>query len=141
MIRVVLDTNVLISATFWTGTSFCVFQLVEQGSLILILSKEILQEYDEIVHSDEIVQKPAYQQERISAVKKVLELATLVEPQQRITVIKEDPDDDKFLEAAVEGKATHLISQDKKHILPIKEFHGIKIVTPEEFLAIFKESQ
>lgn len=140
MIRVVIDTNVLVSATFWTGTSFHILQLVEQGQLILILSKAILEEYDEIVHSDEIIQKPSYQEERIAAIKKVFELAMIVEPKQRIAAIKADPDDDKFLEAAVEGKATCIISQDKKHILPIKEFRGIKIVTPEEFLVLLRES-
>ena len=91
MIRVVLDTNVLVSATFWTGTSFRILNLIEQKNIILILSKAILEEYDKIVHSDEIIEKPAYQQDCVAAVKKIFELAILIEPQQRIIVIKDDP--------------------------------------------------
>jgi len=64
----------------------------------------------------------------------VLDLATLVEPKEHLKVIKDDPDDDKFLEASIEGNADYLVTQDKKHILPLKEFRGTKIVTPEEFL-------
>jgi putative PIN family toxin of toxin-antitoxin system len=135
MKRVVLDTNVLISATFWTGASFRVLKLIEQGKVNLILSKAILQEYDKIVHSDEIIHKAAYQQQRIASVQKVLQLAILVEPKEQLNIIKDDPDDDKFLEAAAEGAADYLVTQDKKHILPLKEFRKTKIITPEEFLA------
>lgn len=135
--RVVLDTNVLISGTFWTGASFKILQLIDQGKLTLILSKEILQEYDRIVHSDEILQKPAFKQERIAAVYKLAQLAIMVEPKERFKIIKEDPDDDKFLEAAITGKAEFIISQDGKHLLPIKEFRDIKIIAPDEFLKLF----
>ncbi len=139
MITVVLDTNVLVSATFWTGASFCILELIGQGKVKIVISKTILEEYNEIVNSDEIIQKPAYQHQRITSVHKVIQLATLVDPKEKIRFIKDDPDDDKFLEAAVEGKADYIVTQDKKHILPIKEFQGTKIVTPEEFLSLISQ--
>ena len=55
---------------------------------------------------------------------------------EKIKVIKDDPDDDKFLEAAVEGKADYIISKDKKHLLVLKKFRNIPIMPPEEFLKI-----
>ena len=88
------------------------------------------------MHSDEIIQKQAFQQERKDAVLKILQLAVLVEPKEHITAVKDDPDDNKFIEAAIAANASHIITQDKKHLIPLKEFRGIKIVTPEMFLSL-----
>lgn len=53
--RVVLDTNVLVSGTFWEGASFRVLQLADQGVLTWVVSKPILEEYLRVLHSGEIV--------------------------------------------------------------------------------------
>ena len=53
--RIVLDTNVLISGTFWSGDSFRILQLVEKKKLKCYTSKEILEEYDRVMHSEEII--------------------------------------------------------------------------------------
>ena len=65
----------------------------------------------------------------------ILENAILVEPSKKLDIVKEDSDDNKFLEAAITGNAGYVITQDK-HLLKIKEFQGIKIVKPEQFLEI-----
>ncbi len=57
----------------------------------------------------------------------------LVEPSTKIKVVKDDPEDDKFVETAVEGDAYFIVTQDK-HLLKLKDYQGIKIITPEEFL-------
>ncbi len=134
MLRVVLDTNVLVSGTFWSGQSSHIIKLVEQGKLVLIVSKAILREYDEIIHSEEIRQKVKHHTERAQAALKLAQFGTFVEPKERIRAVKDDPDDDKFLEASIAGNAKYLISKDKNHLLPLKEFRGVKIITPEEFL-------
>jgi|SRR3989344_7649329 len=131
--RIVLDTNVLISGTFWTGTSYEVIQLIDKGKVKIITSKEILEEYDRILHSDEILEKKAYQSEKMTAVLKLVQIAIFVEPKEKFKVVEKDPDDDKFIDAAVEGKAEYIITQDE-HLLKLKEFRRIKIVKPEEFL-------
>ena len=51
----------------------------------------------------------------------------------KLKIVKEDPDDNKILECAVEGKADFIVSQDS-HLLKLREFHGIRIMSPEEFL-------
>ncbi|MEK6874382.1 MAG: putative toxin-antitoxin system toxin component, PIN family [Nanoarchaeota archaeon] len=76
--RVVLDTNVLISDTFWTGNSFKILRLVDKGKLKLILSKEILEEYDHVVHIDEILEKSAYREDRVDVVRQLLSMVSLV---------------------------------------------------------------
>ena len=67
----------------------------------------------------------------------VLEKSILVIPKRKVNVVKDDPDDNKFIEAALEGKADYIVTQDR-HLLNIKEFEGIKMVTPKEFLRILK---
>ena len=57
----------------------------------------------------------------------------LVDPKERIHFVKKDPDDDKILECAVEGSADFIVSGDK-HLLTIKAYRGIKILTAREFL-------
>lgn len=116
---VVLDTNVLISGTFWTGDSFQVIQIVDKGRVRLIVSKEILDEYDCVLHSDEILEKKAYQPEKVAAVLKLVQLATIVEPKEKFKVVRKDPSDDKFIDAAVDGKVDYIISQDE-HLLKLK---------------------
>ena len=59
----------------------------------------------------------------------------IVHPKSKFNVVKDDPDDDKIIEAAVEGKAEYIITQDN-HLLKLKEFKGIKIVTPKDFLEL-----
>ena len=56
----------------------------------------------------------------------------IVEPKEKIEAVKDDPKDDIFIETAVAGNVDYIISQDN-HLLKLKEFRGIKIITPEEF--------
>jgi predicted nucleic acid-binding protein len=52
-------------------------------------------------------------------------------------VIKENDDDNRILECAIEGRVQYLISGDRKHLLPLKEYQGAKILSPAEFLKLF----
>lgn len=60
------------------------------------------------------------------------------QPKQKFDVIKEDKDDNKFLEAAVEGKADYIVSGDKD-LLRLENFMGIKIISPSEMVLILKQ--
>jgi len=62
--------------------------------------------------------------------------STMVTPTRKINVVLEDPTDDKFIECAVEGESDYIITNDK-HLLKIKEFEGIKIIIPYEFLRLY----
>ena len=61
----------------------------------------------------------------------ILKNSILIEPTSKIEAIKEDLDDNKFIEVAVDGKANFIVSQDR-HLLNLKEFQGIRIVSPNE---------
>src|SRR3989344_1653972 len=66
------------------------------------------------------------------SLKKILLFVNLMEPKQKINVVKDDPDDNKVIECAIESSSDYIITYDK-HLLRIKEYKGIKIITPEEF--------
>jgi len=62
--------------------------------------------------------------------------ADLVFPVDRARGAIKDPDDEIFLECALAGEATHIVSGDKKHLLPLREWRGIKILAADSFLAL-----
>ena len=139
MIKVVFDSNILVSATFWTGDSFTVLNQADKGVIKNFLSKEIEEEYRRVITSEEIIEK----QERLrlnmqEIVERVIITSMIVIPKRKITAVKDDPDDDKIIECAVEGKVNYIITQDN-HLLKLKDFEGIRIVTPKEFLDILKK--
>lgn len=134
--KVTLDTNILISGTFWTGNSFKILEFIDNKKLDCVLSKEILKEYYEKANSDEIMDKVENKGLIIfKIVEKVISNAIIVFPKEKLNVVKEDPDDNKILECALEGNVDYVVTQDK-HLLKLKEFKNIKIVTPKQFLKI-----
>ena len=83
--KVVLDTNVVVSGTFWTGSSFRILELVNKGKIRIITSLPILREYDRVIHSEEILDKTTvYQQARIKATLNILNNNIIVEPNERL---------------------------------------------------------
>ncbi len=132
--RVVADTNVLISATFWNGDSHTIIEMVERKELTLLLSKSILEEFSEVLNSEEIQEKIIDKNLVLKrSVERIMSLSEIVEPSKHFSIIQNDPDDDTFLDCAIEGNAEFIITQDH-HLLNLKEFKGIKIVTPSDFL-------
>lgn len=134
MKRVTTDTNILISATFWHGTSAKIIQRVENKEIILVLSPSILEEYREVLASDEIQAKIKNKNlEMALSFQKICGLAEIINPISIVAVVDDDPDDNKILECAIDGKVDYIITNDK-HLLVFKEHQSIKIMTPEEFL-------
>ncbi|MBI2652155.1 putative toxin-antitoxin system toxin component, PIN family [Candidatus Woesearchaeota archaeon] len=136
--KITADTNILISATFWYGDSFKIIKLVERKIINLILSKNIIQEYSEVLKYDElqskIKNKNLYTRYTLQ---KIISFSEIIEPKEKVNIIMEDTDDNKVLECAKEGKAEYIITNDN-HLLKLKEFGGIKIITPAEFLRLIK---
>jgi len=69
-------------------------------------------------------------------ISKLVSISQIVEPKKKISVVKDDPDDNKIIECAIEAKADYIISQDK-HLLKLKSYKNIKIITPDDFLSKF----
>ena len=137
MIRITVDTNVLVSATFWYGASYRIIELVEKGKVELVLSEAIIQEFSAVLEYEEIKKKIVNKRLlMLRAVEKLVLMSKILVPAIKIAVVKEDPDDDKVLECAVAGNVDYLVSKDN-HLLKIIKYGKIKIVSPEEFLNLF----
>jgi putative PIN family toxin of toxin-antitoxin system len=132
--KVTLDTNVLISGTFWTGDSFKILNLIDKGEIKCVLSEEILKEYKRIIKSEEITEKIKEKDLLLKkVVQKVIINSKIVKPQIKLDVVKEDKDDNKIIECAIKGKVDYIISKDK-HLLKLKKYKRIFIIKPEDFL-------
>jgi len=130
--KVVLDTNFLVSATQWDySVSHKLFEKLIRDNVEMFTTKEILEEFVEVLRRDFLYSD----EESKILIELILKFLLLVNPGKKVDAVKEDPDDNKILECALESGAEYIISYDK-HLLKIKEFNGIRIITPEEFLDV-----
>jgi putative PIN family toxin of toxin-antitoxin system len=137
-IKVTLDTNVLVSGTFWKGNSFKILDLIHKGFIECYLSNDILKEYYKIIFSNEIIEKNTFY--KVLALKIILFDTVLVFPSEKFNIIIEDPEDNKILECAFSGNSNFIVTHDK-HLLKMKSFKDINIVTPKDFLKYFQENK
>ena len=133
--RVVIDTNVYISALNFGGKPAQILMLFIRGEIEVCLSPFILNELERILR-----EKFGWEEERITDVlRRIREKAIEVHPRRRVSVIREKDDDNRILECALEGKAEYIISGDKRHLLPLGEYEGIRILSPDEFLRLIRK--
>lgn len=134
--RITVDTNTLISSTFWYGASDKIIARVEAKEMQLILSGEIIKEYIDVLEYEEIQDKIRDKQLVMKhTVKKIISISTIIEPKIKLDVVKDDPDDNKILECALAGNVDCIISNDK-HLLKLKKFENIPILKPDDFLKL-----
>ncbi len=130
--RIVVDTNVLISAFGWSGKPRILFQQIVDGKYELILSEKQFLEMERVLSYPKFHLSSDEKQRFLDILGNI---AYLVETHNDLSVIKEDPSDNMLLEAAVENGVGFIITGDN-HLLKLKEYREIKIVTPAQFLAM-----
>ncbi|CQH65480.1 homolog to endonuclease VapC (plasmid) [Halobacterium hubeiense] len=129
--KAVLDTNVLISSVIATGVPHDVVVKGFSSKYQIIVSVETLTEFRETLlkYPDRFgMDEDEVQQE----VETIRYFAEFVEPDEEITAVEDDPDDDKFLEAAVAGNVDYVVSGDQ-HLLDLDSFRNIEIIDPRTF--------
>ncbi len=129
MLRLVIDTNILISS-FFGGNPKRVIDLWKAGEITLCLSDEILEEYLRVIARLPIDPETKRGLIAILQEKKNIEWFS---PDSRHTIIREDPEDDKFIDCALAAGAECIISGDA-HLLKVKEYQTIPIRSPRDFL-------
>ena len=129
--RVVLDTNILISAFIFPGGSpEAVYRLALEGSIDLATSPVPLAEFGRI-----LAQKFGWDPATVGdAVAQVVRAGRVVRPSERVREVTADPDDDRVLEAAAEAMADVIVSGDR-HLLELGTWRGIRILKATDFLA------
>ena len=133
--KIVLDTNVLISAVIRPqGGAGVVLQRLRQRDFIALISRTTLSELAAVLHRPRLRAKYHLTDRRIRAVLRVIVLRSeLLHPQRKIRVCR-DPKDDQFLEIALAGKADAIVSGDAD-LLSLHPFEGIPIIPPSLFLS------
>lgn len=124
--RVVLDTNVLVSAALSDGPPYELLTLAEDGQLEVVTSPAILTELRDVLRRDRL---PFEGSEVDAFVGKVIDVCTVVEPDLELEVVPEDPDDDAIVECAVAADAGCIVSGDS-HLLDLGSHDGIPVHSP-----------
>jgi len=125
---VVLDTNIYISAFLFGGKPFEILRRIERFEIVLAYSQAIRSEMEEV-----LAYKFGWPAEMIDlACMPFWKIGSCVEPKMRVRACS-DPDDDWILECAVDARAQCIITGDK-HLLSMKSFEGILILTADQYL-------
>ncbi len=135
MIKVVLDTNVLVSAIVFGGKPRIILEKVIEGSLSLAISAPILDETRQVLSGKKFRYPPEVASSIIAEIESISEY---VIPTRHIDVLRNDPDDNVILECAYEFKADYMVSVDS-HLLELGNYEGVRIVAPREFIQILEE--
>jgi len=131
-LRVVLDTNIVISS-LWGGHPGMIMDRWKTGGFDLLLSDAILKEYLAVLARFRLSDKDLQERGLLFLDSP---FTSMVQPRETVTAVPADPTDNRFLECAVEGLAGYIVSGDR-HLLALKRFRGIPIVTARSFLAAF----
>jgi uncharacterized protein len=133
-LRVVLDTNVLVSALQYPGgPPESLYRLVVERRLELVSSEPLLSELRRV-----LIDKFDWDSNRVnSTLRQLARLGVIVDPTEEVADIAADPDDNRVLEAAATGTVDFVVSGDR-HLLALGSWRGIPIVSPAVFLAEWK---
>lgn len=134
MKKVVLDTNALISGLLWDGNEATIIEKAEKKEIQLFISPKILKELEGVLKREKFTKRLEDKEYTVEkAVAKIALITILIEPNININEIKEDPDDNRVLECAVSAEVDFIISGDN-HLLSLKRYSGIDIITASEFI-------
>lgn len=128
--KIVLDTNVFVSAILIGGVCEEIFHRARAGEYEIYVSPPILEELTNVLS-----RKFHWSGPQIATVLEDLKTFTkLINTKKRIKVIKMDDPDNRILECAVTAKASYIVTGDTHHLLPLKSYRKIRILSPFQFL-------
>lgn len=137
MIRAVLDTNIVVSALLAKSSSppVAIYQAFIAQRFLLVTSGLILEEVEEVLNRDYLVKVHGWKPAQVSSrIETLASLAMVVPDVPLPQPVSRDPDDDMFIVAALQRKAGYIVGGDKKHLLKLGEYEGIRILTARQFV-------
>jgi uncharacterized protein len=137
MIRIILDTNLFVSALLKPGSiPDRIIQLVRDEKVLLLLSDSICDEISRVLAYPKIRKRLTASDEELFNFVQLLGTVAIITPGTlNLPLLDADPDDTKYLVCAVEGHADFIVSGDH-HLTDLVMYRGIRIVTPADFLQI-----
>lgn len=139
MLKVVLDANLFVSATLTEkGHPASIIDAWREGKFELIISTSILKEIRRVVFYPKVRKASPWTDEEVENLLKDIEKSGIKTPENiKLEIVEKDPTDDKYITAAVEGKAAYIITGDR-HLLDLRVYKEIEIIRPAEFLRILE---
>jgi putative PIN family toxin of toxin-antitoxin system len=128
--KVVIDTNVLMSGIFWTGAPNKLLKAWYQNAFNLVLSPPILEEY---IRVNAILAERYEGVDASSVIELIAGRSEMYEPVELNESICDDPDDDKFVVCAISAGCSYIVSGDK-HLLNVSGYSGIQVLKPASFV-------
>lgn len=127
--KVVLDTNILISAIIFGGKPGQILYSVIEEKVIAVTSPVLISELKEVFSK----KFPLRETDFKLAIKNIEEIFRTIQPKKTINILKDD-DDNRILEVALESGCSYIVTGDRD-LLDLRTFKNIKIVTPDNFLS------
>lgn len=132
MQRIVLDTNVIVSALISEGIPFKIInELAFEKKVIICISGPIFEEYVEVLNRPKFSEFKDFRSKAEVFISKIEDIAIKFSPDIKLNIIS-DEDDNKFLELSIFAKVDFLITGNTNDFTQ-KEYEGVKIVTPREY--------
>lgn len=131
--RTLCDTNVLVSAFIAGGPPSRVIDASIDGRIELVLADPVIDELERV-----LTLKLGFEPERVRDITALLidiSVARIDAPTQPVEAITGDPDDDVVLACGVNADVQLIVSGDRRHMLPVREHRGIRIISPQALLA------
>ncbi len=135
-LRVVFDANVFIAALLTEGLSNILYVMSSRGEFHLIISPEIIVELKNKLASKKFGLNSFSIDEFVA---QITSFATLVRLEEKVTIVKSDPSDNKIIETAIAGDANLIVTYDK-HLLKLKKYQNIGVVHPKTLTWIIPDS-
>ena len=135
MIRVVLDTNILISGVLHIGKPSKILDLALQNRIEVIASIPIIEEFKNVISRDKF--KLSIEEHELFT-NFIIRLCHIVAVKSTFKVVEDDPDDDIIVRTAHDSGANYIISGDR-HLLELGTFAGIKVIRASELLKLCEE--
>ncbi len=132
--KIVLDTNVWVSALLWGDKPAEIVKAAEEGRVTIFVSEQIIGEITQVLDYPKL--KTVHQElglRNSDLIESILKITKFVQVTEKIQVVKEHQADDKFIECASAAKARYLVSGDK-HLLKIGSYKGTQIISVSDFL-------
>jgi putative PIN family toxin of toxin-antitoxin system len=137
MQKVILDTNILVSALIQKSFPYLILQdLYLEHKIELCISEPLMTEYYEVLNRDKFARFPDFKVKADIILADISNNATSFKPKKKVRIIR-DPDDNMLLELAAEAKADFLITGNTNDFL-INKYKKTKIVTPREYWELHK---
>ena len=132
--RIVLDTNTVISGLLWFGNPRQILDLAEEGTVTVCTSSDLLDELENVLARFKFTERFAAVGTSVEEVlDRFIELAEVIEVVEKVTVVTTDPDDDAVISYALAAGADCIVSGDG-HLLDLKSYGGVEILSAARFL-------